>query len=406
MSDFPEEPNRNDAWEMLRHAPISLIALLLACGLFVLSVAQSQLTGQSLEKIQVGLGALDNFSLWEEEWWRVFTTAFHHGGLIHLFFNGSALFVLGPLLERHIGSLRMFLFLISASAFSGVLQSLQGPWVGMSGWLYAVIGLLLVMRHRYHDVASVLNPKQVRAIYLSLVLGVVLSATGMIAIGNAAHFGGFFYGVITGLVCYGPRLWKMLWPIWLLAHLLLWPMFFYAMHPVWSGRYYWWQAEQSGDPDKQIELLKRATEVEPGLVEPWINLAILYRDHRRIGEAWRTVMEALRVHPTSETLLKLSHEMYDGMRAFQRQRALQTIREVMGEKAELWIEEFHGLRDFTRIPRLPDLKAPEPEKTPEEIRPVPRLAPQSLDELPPDKPGRLIPPSPSEPHSAELGVAT
>src|SRR5262249_56428754 len=70
----------------------------------------------------------------EGEYWRLVTSMFLHGGLLHLALNGWALFQLGSLLELLMGSRRMLLIYF-ASGVAGSLASAtftQAPSVGAS----------------------------------------------------------------------------------------------------------------------------------------------------------------------------------------------------------------------------------------------------------------------------------
>ena len=56
------------------------------------------------------------------EWWRLFTSAFLHGGFLHILFNMYILFIVGAPLERLMGHLR-YGVLYLAAAFGGAVAS-------------------------------------------------------------------------------------------------------------------------------------------------------------------------------------------------------------------------------------------------------------------------------------------
>src|SRR4029079_15233898 len=95
----------------------------------------------------------------EGEYWRLFTALFLHGGYLHLGFNLFALYVLGPPLERSIGTIRLLAcYLISgiASSAGGVAFNEVGlvhesQLVGASGCILRVVGAWagLLLRHRH-----------------------------------------------------------------------------------------------------------------------------------------------------------------------------------------------------------------------------------------------------------------
>lgn len=75
------------------------------------------------------------------ELWRIVTGGFLHGGLMHLGFNGYALWLFGQQLERGVGALKMGL-IYAGGLFGGALAVLlfnfSQPTLGASG---AVLGL-------------------------------------------------------------------------------------------------------------------------------------------------------------------------------------------------------------------------------------------------------------------------
>ena len=54
------------------------------------------------------------------QWWRIISSGFLHGNVLHIAFNMYLLFVLGPQLERLFGSLRFVLMYIGALAGSSM----------------------------------------------------------------------------------------------------------------------------------------------------------------------------------------------------------------------------------------------------------------------------------------------
>ena len=65
------------------------------------------------------------------EYWRLFTSVFLHGGLIHLAMNMWSLLVIGPLVERLYGNLA-FAVIYLASGVGGAIASLAASPIGMA----------------------------------------------------------------------------------------------------------------------------------------------------------------------------------------------------------------------------------------------------------------------------------
>jgi len=128
------------------------------------------------------------------EWWRVLTSAVEHIGPLHILANGLSIWSFGPIVERQIGSWRMFAVslvtaLTSAAGALGFLWFF--PSAGASGVICGWLGLaLLIFSGRAR---KVLLQWTFLIVMISLIPGVSW----------AAHLGGFVGGVALGLVLRG-----------------------------------------------------------------------------------------------------------------------------------------------------------------------------------------------------------
>lgn len=128
------------------------------------------------------------------EWYRLITSAFLHGGIFHLLFNGYALFLLGNALERWLGHGR-FLALWLLGALSGsVLSLLAAPGqlsIGASGAIFALFGAAFVTGRRLGlDMRMIL-------VLLVVNLGITFLVPN---ISWTAHIGGLVAGFAVGAV--------------------------------------------------------------------------------------------------------------------------------------------------------------------------------------------------------------
>ncbi len=86
------------------------------------------------------------------EFYRLLTSAFLHGGVLHLLMNMYALFVLGAQVERALGRGRYlavyFLSAFGAGALSYALAELTTFGVGASGAVYGLFGAYFVIARR------------------------------------------------------------------------------------------------------------------------------------------------------------------------------------------------------------------------------------------------------------------
>jgi len=130
------------------------------------------------------------------QWWRLVSSGFLHGGLIHIGFNMYLLFMMGPQLEKGFGALRFFLIYFGAllgGAATVVLFDWQQPTLGASG---AVLGLAGTLGIVYYFNGISLQRSPVFGLVL-LNLGLPLLLPGISFWG---HFGGVVCGVIMGVV--------------------------------------------------------------------------------------------------------------------------------------------------------------------------------------------------------------
>lgn len=136
------------------------------------------------------------------EWWRIVTTGLMHGNVVHILFNGMALYSLGRVLVALVSpSLMSFVFLFTV--VTGSLASLWlgpvGASVGASGGILGCLGFLLVVTEKF----KALLPGYLRASLIQSTLVVaIFGLLGNQFIDNAAHGGGFLGGVLLGLFFY------------------------------------------------------------------------------------------------------------------------------------------------------------------------------------------------------------
>ena len=85
------------------------------------------------------------------EWYRLVSSMFLHGSIIHLAFNMFALYWIGTVVEQAIGSWRFLLvYFVSGLAGSAGALVLSGPLtptVGASGAIYGILGALLILEY-------------------------------------------------------------------------------------------------------------------------------------------------------------------------------------------------------------------------------------------------------------------
>ncbi len=168
--------------------------------------------------VQVARGAWDNPAAlaglganrsWETihftgEYWRLLTSMFLHGGIVHLAMNLFALYQLGSLFELMFGTRRFvtiyFLAGLAASATSMMRLPLESSSVGASGAIFGILGafvfsVLRSPRWRHERSARGLVVQCVFWILANIAIGLQIAQ-----IDNAAHIGGLIAGLILGAV--------------------------------------------------------------------------------------------------------------------------------------------------------------------------------------------------------------
>ena len=133
------------------------------------------------------------------QYWRLVTSMFLHGGLLHLALNGWALYQLGALFEMLVGSPRMLLVYF----VTGIAGSLVSAWfsrvpsVGASGAIFGLLGALIAFLARRR---GALTP-QGKAILMQLLFWAVVNVVFGFSdpqIDNSAHLGGCAAGLLLG----------------------------------------------------------------------------------------------------------------------------------------------------------------------------------------------------------------
>ena len=136
--------------------------------------------------------------------WRLATSIFLHGSLIHLAMNGYALWAFGNIVEQEIGRARyMAIFVVGglfASTASFVFGLYYRPGVGASGAIFAILGAFLGYAWRRRELAF--YQARIRNVLVLIVINAFV-AIGISSIDWRAHVGGFIAGLVLGLAVDG-----------------------------------------------------------------------------------------------------------------------------------------------------------------------------------------------------------
>jgi rhomboid protease GluP len=157
-------------------------------------------------KVLHRIGALEPHAVVAQgEYWRLFTALFLHGGFLHLAFNLFALYVLGPPLERSIGTIRFLAcYLISGLASSAGVVALNeiglvqvAQVIGASGCIMGVVGAWagFLLRHHHAPFAK----QQLANVGLIVAIQIAFDLSTP-QVSMAAHMCGLVAGFFLGLI--------------------------------------------------------------------------------------------------------------------------------------------------------------------------------------------------------------
>ena len=192
-----------DRERRLQRAPAVIAFILLNVGAFCIALWRGALTNPI---ILHRLGALDFYAVISKgEFWRLFTALFLHYNLLHLVFNLFALYVLGPPLERTIGTVRfaMCYLIAGVGSTAGVVLLTvikivrPAELVGASGCVMGIVGAWagFLVRHRH--------VWQARQRLLNILLIIAIQIVFDIStpqVSTSAHLCGLLTGFAIGLV--------------------------------------------------------------------------------------------------------------------------------------------------------------------------------------------------------------
>ena len=204
--------------QLLKTAPVTTLLLVSFIGLFIVQV----LTGvdannpSTAELLKWGANALP-YTM-DNEPWRLASSAFLHIGLMHLLFNGFAMYFFGQIAEPMFGSAKFLaLFLLAAIGgnllnnhitWQGILDGTGQPGLsaGASGGIMGIgAALLIAALFKISVNGMVLNLKSLIIIMgINLVYGFAVPG-----IDNAGHIGGAVTGLVIALafaIAYRQRL--------------------------------------------------------------------------------------------------------------------------------------------------------------------------------------------------------
>lgn len=208
----PVVSGRPGFWRTLRAAPLTLV--LLAATLLVallswggenlavvhwLSFMDFRVQGQYLLFVPL------SDSLAAGQWWRLWSPALLHFGVLHLAMNSLWIWELGRRVEWRQGGLVLLMLVLSYSLVSNIGQYVwSGPSLfgGLSGVLYGLLGHCWIYQKLAPNPLYRLPPGVVgmMLIWLLVCMTGIFELVQLATIANAAHVAGLLAGCCTGLL--------------------------------------------------------------------------------------------------------------------------------------------------------------------------------------------------------------
>lgn len=223
MSDG--RPDASFADQVLQ-SPLTWLISALNVGIFLLTWSRGS-HGMSVDgDVLEAYGATARHLIQTGEPWRLLTAMFLHGSWFHMALNVAFMFGLCAAVERALGSGWFAFAYLTTGTASFAVSALVRPWgsVGASGAAYGILAVFLALRYLREGSwdAFIANPVS-RSILTQAGGWILISYFLLPRVDNAAHIGGFIFGVPCGLVLgnrQGRR--RPAWIASLAAYVLVW----------------------------------------------------------------------------------------------------------------------------------------------------------------------------------------
>ncbi|MEC8513547.1 MAG: rhomboid family intramembrane serine protease [Planctomycetota bacterium] len=240
----------------LQRFPITAILCIGAVASFA-----AELSGRSVEHMVLSA------PLVMEEPWRLVTTIFPHGGVIHLLFNLLWIWMLGRMIEARIGTGGMLvLVLVTTLSASGMQLVFVGRPIGLSGVVYGLAGYAWMRGRRDPIFRGVIDDSTRNLLVAWFFVCILLTWIGAMNIANAAHAGGALMGIALGT--------GRPWIAPLILSVLGTAVLFRASIPIRDPAAYEWfveggEAFNARDLPRAERFLDQATRRDPEMAEAW-----------------------------------------------------------------------------------------------------------------------------------------
>lgn len=191
---------KTQRWFTLSDTPVTFLLIGFMTIIWLLQEAFPIITDLFLyAPMYTNFAMIDMYSNVHYEPWRMLTSAFLHGGFMHLAMNMLSIFLIGRALEQMFGRTRyLTLFVISGLGGSLAVQLLSAPnvaVVGASGAIYGMLGAYFLIAKQ---LTGRINPGLIFILGLNLFYGFTVPG-----ISWEAHIGGLVTGALVAVIYLG-----------------------------------------------------------------------------------------------------------------------------------------------------------------------------------------------------------
>jgi membrane associated rhomboid family serine protease len=348
------------ALHSIRQVPITAELLIVCAAIHVSCLLQEPVNRSHFREIQREWGAIQTrvwsdphrvihrsqatelhgpFDVWNGEWWRIPITSLHHDHLLGLVLSLGAAWYLGSRLERHWGSFSMAVFLLPAATIPIMGELCIGRAItGLSSICCAMLGALMVLRHIDPDVTKEFTEDGADISLAIVVMGWIATVCDLASFPLVAHWIGLGYGALVAWVTSRPgRRGILLRVSTALIHLWLIPATFLVCHPIWIGRYYWYQATVARNPQRAEKNLERATDQDPALTGAWLMWSELAEVRADRVKAFSLLLDGLAANPASEPLIANARRLWRHLDRRERDFAEAMLSQRFGDRSDIWL---------------------------------------------------------------------
>jgi membrane associated rhomboid family serine protease len=172
--------------------PVSFTIMAITAGIFVLG-----LLSPAADRWLFQTFAQANFLVAAGEWWRIFTAALLHGGMMHILFNMYALYLFGPRLEQQVGSPGFAALYVATAGTGGMVSYAFGATgqvsIGASGAIFGLLGAWMFVAWKMRHTPGGRSMFNQLGVLLAINLALPLFVGG---IDWRAHLGGLAGGIL------------------------------------------------------------------------------------------------------------------------------------------------------------------------------------------------------------------